>query len=70
MRAITRRCAGLLDAPAARLSTAAFHRRSRGVTMIEYVVMVAIVIVLAALLRTQLTSMFTTLLNNLKGALR
>lgn len=65
MRTITRRGARLLDAPAARLSTAVFMRKQRGVTMIEYVVMVAIVIVLAVVLRDRLSQMFKGLLDRL-----
>lgn len=66
----------VLDTAAARMTVAAYagadrmrlRRGNRGVTMIEYVVMVSIVIVLAVLLRSQLSAMFSSLLTKLRGS--
>lgn len=42
---------------------------TRGVTFIEYALLAAIAVVVGFLFRSQLTSMFTTLLNNISGGL-
>lgn len=44
-------------------------RLARGVTMIEYVLLIAIAVVLAWLLRAQLTDLFSGILDNVRSAL-
>lgn len=70
MKTLTRRGSDLAHAGAARLTTALFMRRARGVAMIEYVLLIAIAVVLAWLLRAQLSSMFQGILNDIKSALK
>lgn len=51
----------------ARATAAVLRRQARGVTMLEYVIMGAIVLVLGILLRTQLLAIFNSMLTQMKS---
>lgn len=71
MHTLTRRGASSFNAGLAHLTSRSMRRRAaRGVTMIEYVLLIAIAVVLAWLLRDQLTSMFQGILDDISGALK
>ncbi len=44
-------------------------RRSRGATFIEYALLAAVALVVVVIFRTQLSSIFTSLMNNLRSAI-
>lgn len=68
MHKLTRRAGTAMTAGGAWLATR-HMRRARGVTMIEYVLLIAIAVVLAWILREQLTSMFQGILADIRKAL-
>lgn len=70
MHPLTRRGASSFDAAVAHLTSRRGRRLAcRGVTMIEYVLLIAIAVVLAWLLRDQLTSMFQGILDDISRSL-
>lgn len=73
MNTPTRRRGYFSARAAARLTSRALtlsrRTRARGVTMVEYVLLIAIAVFLAWLLREQLGSMFSGILDDIRSAL-